>query len=84
MWLPHPSPGVLWWAFACADHRPLLEAARPLNARDHTELGRRREHLRATVEDRAPWTPTPPLATGVEGRRRLARAVEEAETGDTP
>lgn len=83
MWLPWPPPGELWWAFACTAHRLLLEAARPLTARDHTELGRRREHLRATVEDRAPWTPIPPLATGVEGRRRLARAVGEAETRDT-
>ena len=57
--------------------RDRIEAARPLTPRDEAELARRREKLRATLQDKAPWVPYPPLATGAEALRTLHRARHE-------
>lgn len=72
IWFPHSRS--LWWSFACVVHASGLEAARPLNDRDRAELSRRREKLRATLQDKAPWVPDEPLARGAEGLRILERA----------
>ena len=73
-WFPYPRPGELVLAFACDAHLGDLDVARPLDDRGRAELERRRERDRRVLVDKEPERKDPPLATGVEGRQRLARA----------
>jgi len=70
---PHPRPH-LRLGFACDEHRFQLAVSRPIEPPDHVELERRRERVRSTIEDKQPWVPDEPIATGREADKLLAAA----------
>jgi len=68
---PHPRPH-LRLGFACDEHRFQLAVSRPIEPRDHVEA--EAERVRSTIEDKQPWVPDEPIATGREADKLLAAA----------
>jgi hypothetical protein len=75
----YSGPGEAWLAFTCDRHRGRLIAPRRLLERDRAEIAARRERIRRTVEDKAPWVKPKPAATGAAARRLVEAARAWAE-----
>ena len=69
-----PQHRRLWRAFACNEHKALLDVARPLDDDGRAELERRRERRHRVIVLHERYLPEEPLATGRDARERLERA----------